>query len=171
MFWFRLSLSALFSLFLLHPVMAQEVSLPEVEGPVILTVNGLDPAAHPGGSVELDVGRMDALGTIEIATSSIWTEGVHTYRGVPLWTLIDLLGIADRNLRLHALNDYSADFPAGEASEEAPILAFEMDGAPMSVREKGPIWVIYPYDHDADYRTDTIFSRSIWQLDRIDVLR
>ena len=41
----------------------------------------------------------------------------------------------------------------------------------MSVREKGPIWVIYPYDHDADYRTDTIFSRSIWQLDRIDVLR
>ena len=41
----------------------------------------------------------------------------------------------------------------------------------MSVRDKGPVWVLYPFDAGAEYRTDLIYERSIWQLDRIDVLR
>jgi hypothetical protein len=171
MYKFRLGLLAIAPLLMMTPALAQEVTLPEITGQVILTVTGLDTATYPDGSVELDIGRLEALGTTEIATSSIWTDGVHHYRGVPLRVLIDHLDITAENLRLHALNDYSVDFPTPEALPEAPILAFEMDGSPMSVREKGPIWVIYPFDDDEDYRTDTIFSRSIWQLDQIDVLR
>jgi len=56
-------------------------------------------------------------------------------------------------------------------SDTVPILAYAMDGAPMLVRDKGPIWVIYPYDEGARYRTDTVYARSVWHLDRIDVLR
>lgn len=171
MYMFRLGLSALVSLFLLHPALAQDETLPEVTGPVILTVTGLDASIAPGGSFELDVGRLEALGAVEIETSSIWTEGVHRYRGLPLRTLVDFLGITTETLRLQALNDYSVDFPVSETTPAVPILAFKMDGKPMSVREKGPVWLIYPFDDDADYRTDTIYSRSIWQLDRIDVLR
>ena len=40
----------------------------------------------------------------------------------------------------------------------------------MSIRDKGPLWVVYPYDSSADYRTEVIYSRSIWQLDRIEVV-
>jgi hypothetical protein len=40
----------------------------------------------------------------------------------------------------------------------------------MSVRDKGPLWVIYPYDSD-DYRSEVIYSRSIWQLDRLEVVQ
>jgi hypothetical protein len=46
-----------------------------------------------------------------------------------------------------------------------------MDGNAMSVRDKGPLWVIYPYDSDAAYRTEVIYSRSIWQLDRLEVVQ
>jgi len=41
----------------------------------------------------------------------------------------------------------------------------------MSVREKGPLWVIYPYDSDAKFRTEVIYSRSIWQLDRLAIVQ
>jgi hypothetical protein len=37
----------------------------------------------------------------------------------------------------------------------------------MSLREKGPLWVIYPYDSDPAYRTEETYSRSIWQLNRL----
>jgi hypothetical protein len=167
---FRLGLLVLMSLAVLLPARADAPILPQVTGPVILTITGLDATRFPGGSLDLDLGRMEALGTHEFATSSIWTDGVHTYRGVPLARLIGFLDLSARQLRLHALNDYAIDFPAAESGAKAPILAFQMDGKPMSVREKGPIWLVYPYDDDAIFRTDTIFSRSIWQLDRIDVL-
>ena len=44
-----------------------------------------------------------------------------------------------------------------------------MNGEIMSLRDKGPLWVIYPYDQNAAYRSEVTYSRSIWQLDRIEV--
>jgi hypothetical protein len=38
----------------------------------------------------------------------------------------------------------------------------------MSIREKGPLWLVYPYDLNKAYQSETIYSRSIWQLVRID---
>ena len=71
-----------------------------------------------------------------------------------------------------AAGDVAED--AAEAVEDAvtdgPIIAYSMDGAQMSVRDKGPLWVIYPFDSSPEYRTAVIFSRSIWQLDRIEVV-
>lgn len=68
-----------------------------------------------------------------------------------------------------AINDYSVEIPISDAVEGGPILAYKSDGAYMSRRDKGPIWLIYPYDQNADYRSETIYSRSIWQLDRLNV--
>lgn len=165
----RLCLSAILSLFMLS-TQSQAVTLPDVTGPVILTVTGLDPAEFPDGEIKLDVGRLAAIGEDEIVTSTIWTDGPHSFSGVMLRDLVDFLAIEASTLRLHALNDYAVEFPTEEATDVAPILAYEMDGVAMSVREKGPIWVLYPFDAGPEYRTDTTFSRSIWQLDRIDVL-
>ena len=63
--------------------------------------------------------------------------------------------------------DYAVTIPTSDAVEGGPIIAYEMDGKPMSRRDKGPLWVIYPFDDSAKYRTETIYSRSIWQLNRI----
>lgn len=142
-----------------------------VTGPVILTVTGLDPAQFADGRAEFDLTSLAAMGPVQITTSSIWTDGKHTYTGVPLKSLARSLHLDSQTVSLHAINDYTAEIPLSEAEDAAPILAYLMDGAPMSVRDKGPIWVIYPYDANASYRSDTTFARSVWQLDRIDVLR
>jgi hypothetical protein len=39
----------------------------------------------------------------------------------------------------------------------------------MTVRDKGPLWIVYPYDAKPEYRQELIYSRSIWQLDHIEV--
>lgn len=142
-----------------------------IRGPVILTITGLDRALFPGGTLALDLATLQAMDRVEITTSTIWTEGRRTYAGVLLKDLTDTLGIEGGQLRLHALNDYQVDFPVDEATAEAPVLAYWVDGAAISVRDKGPLWLVYPYDATAKYRTDTIYARSIWQLDRIEVLR
>ena len=140
-------------------------------GPVILTVSGLNEADFPGGQVHFDIDILRAMGEVEIETSSIWTDGTHVYTGVLLKDLVETLKIGAGLLRLRALNDYAVEFPAHEAGDDGPILAYWSDGKPMPVRDKGPVWLIYPYDSKAEYRTDTAYSRSIWQLDRIEVLR
>ena len=146
-------------------------SLPDRTGPTILTVTGLDPALHPGGEVAFDLAMLKALPRTTIRTTSIWTDGLHSFSGVPMAALADYLHLPDATVRLHAINDYSVDMPLSETEAEVPVLAYEMDGAPMPVRDKGPIWIIYPYDAGAEYRSDTVYSRSVWQLDRIEVLR
>ncbi|MGV8986595.1 MAG: molybdopterin-dependent oxidoreductase [Cypionkella sp.] len=137
----------------------------------MLTVTGLDPSAYPGGKTTFSLAMLEALGKTTITTSSIWTEGPHVFTGPTLAALLRYLQIKDGTLSLHAINDYAVQMPTKEVEEKAPILAYAMDGAPMPVRDKGPIWVIFPYDLAAHYRTDTSFARSVWQLDRIDVLR
>ncbi len=154
---------------LILPGFGQTLSAPV--GPTILTVVGLDPALHPGGREEFDLAMLQALPQATIETTSVWTDGLHRFTGVPLAALAQHLKLTDANLRMHALNDYSVDMPLSETEPEVPILAYEMDGAAMPVRDKGPIWIIYPYDAGAQYRTDTIYTRSVWQLDQIEVLR
>lgn len=139
------------------------------EDEVILTLSGLDPAQAPDGVLRLDRKALAAFGPVTFTTSSIWTEGKHSFTGIPLMTLARSLNLPPETIiTLQALNDYQVDIPLSEITEEAPILAYEMDGKIMPVRGKGPIWVVYPYDADPKaYQTVTVFARSVWQLDRI----
>ena len=70
----------------------------------------------------------------------------------------------------YGCHDYAVEIPVSDSVEDGPILAYELNGAPMSVRDKGPLWLVYPYDQNPEYRSEVIYSRSIWQLDRIEVL-
>lgn len=139
-------------------------------GPAVLTVTGNITATTAPGKAEFDIAGLDAIGTTTIETSTIWTDGVQSFRGVPLNVFLEKLGAKGSTLRIWALNDYTVDVPFEDAVEGGPILAFEADGAPLSVRDKGPIWLIYPYDTHSEYQTEVIYARSIWQIDRMEVV-
>ncbi|SMR72773.1 hypothetical protein SAMN04488030_1517 [Aliiroseovarius halocynthiae] len=136
------------------------------EGDVILTINY--DGATGTETIELDLAGIEDLGLTTIETSTIWTEGVQSFVGIELATLTRALGIASGTIRAVALNDYAVEIPVSDAVTGGPILAVMRNAAPMSVRDKGPVWVIYPYDASSDYRTEVIYSRSIWQLTKLD---
>lgn len=144
-------------------------------------VLGLSSAAHAeetlltvnfdGQSRSFDRAALNELGTRTIETTTIWTEGVQTFEGVPLAALMADIGAEEGTIRAMAINDYTVEIPMSDAVEGGPIIAMVLNGSEMSVRDKGPLWVVYPYDSNADYRSEIIYSRSIWQLDRIEVVQ
>ncbi len=142
----------------------------------------LAPAAHAQDSPVLTTTVDDTVRsfTIEqlkqlpaqtITTETIWTEGSQTFEGVPLAALLDELGVESGVISAQAINDYAVDIPVDEITPTAPIIAYHQNGAPMARRDKGPLWLVYPYDSSPEYQTEMIYSRSIWQMDRLNLRR
>ena len=123
-----------------------------------------------GQSHVLSLSELDDMEQIEFETGSIWTDGKHRYSGISLYNLLEHFGAKGTVLRMIALNDYSIEMPIEDLEENAPIVATRVDGETMSVRDKGPYWVIYPFDASPRYRTESIHARSVWQLQRFEVL-
>ena len=120
--------------------------------------------------VTLELADLDALPQQSFTTSTIWTDGQITFSGVPLATVLASIGAEGSAVEMIALNDYKVTMPLAQLEETVPIIATRMDGNVMSVRDKGPYWIVFPYDEDPKYQTETIYSLSIWQLNRLKVL-
>lgn len=142
-------------------------NLPAPQGDVLLTVSGAIENETADGVVSLDMAQLQTLPQQEFTTSTIWTEMPIVFTGVGLRDVLDHAGVSGTMIEAVALNDYKVEIPLDGVSEGAPIIAYLMEGEPMSPRDKGPLWIVYPYDSDPSYRSEVIYSRSIWQLDRI----
>jgi hypothetical protein len=84
--------------------------------------------------------------------------------------LLEKLGVESADLEMTAINNYKVRIPAEAIETDAPIIANRIDGEKFGVREKGPLWLVFPYDESERYRSETIFAYSIWQLTSIHVL-
>jgi hypothetical protein len=149
--------------------MAQEMAAPS--GDVVLTVSGDLSMTNDGDQLLLDLDMLMALPATTFETSTIWTEGVHDFTGVSLADFAASIGVEAGHFLATAINDYTVEIPFSDAVAGGPIIAYLMDGEAMSVRDKGPLWVIYPYDSNSLYRSEVVYSRSIWQLDRVEIVQ
>ncbi len=150
------------------PAWAEPLAPPS--GEVILTVTGQIDRTNQNGAAALDLAQLAAMGMAEIKTSTIWTDGVQHFEGVPLATVLAAVGASGSALRVTALNEYAIDIPMTDAVPGGPLLAFRMNGVDLSPRDKGPIWLVYPYDKGGAFKQEVTYARSIWQLERIEVL-
>lgn len=149
-----------------RPVRAQPAA---PSGSVVLTVAGSVGRPNRGSLADFDMAMLEQLPQQRIATGSPWYPGETQFTG-PL--LADVLATADArgpSLRLTALNDYRVDIPREDVTRYGVVLARLLDGKPMPVREKGPLFVIYPFSRFPELRTAVYYNRCIWQLRRIDV--
>jgi hypothetical protein len=132
----------------------------------ILTVGGL-----PGGtSRAFDRSGLEALGTTTLEEVTPWYEGRRRFDGVSLTRVLAEAGASKvKAVHLHALNDYAVDLPMAEVKRYQPILALKRDGTYMTVREKGPLFLVFPFDEHPEIRTPWYYSRAIWQVDAVTV--
>ena len=144
--------------------------LPSPTGSVILTVSGAIENTNSGSNAEFDLEMLQTLPTVSFTTETVWTEGEQTFVGVELFDLMNTLGASGNTIRATALNDYAVEIPMTDAIQGGALLAYHMNGEEMSVRDKGPLWVMYPFDANSDYRNQVYYARSIWQLDRIEIV-
>lgn len=141
------------------------------QGAAAQEANSLSVVFADGTETSLTLDDLDAMDQVSFATNTIWTNAANRFSGVPLRVLLEKLGAEATALRMVALNDYWVEMPVADLEADVPIIATRMNGAPMSVRDKGPYWVMFPFDDHPDYRTETNFSRSIWQLHRIRLVK
>ncbi|WP_375691800.1 oxidoreductase [Pseudooceanicola sp. LIPI14-2-Ac024] len=154
---------------ILLPQAVSAADLPSPTGDVVLTVSGEIANTNAGDTAQFDMAMLETMDPLTFETETIWTEGVQSFTGVPLIRLMEAVGADADGLSATAINDYAVKIPREDWVEGGPIVAFLQNGEPMSVRDKGPLWVVYPYDEVAEYQSEVTYSRSIWQLDRIAV--
>ena len=143
--------------------------LPAPTGPVVLTVTGAIANTNNGAAAEFDMAMLDALTSHTTMTKTPWYDGVKTFRGPLGSALLETVGALGKTLKVLALNDYESEIPSTDFTDYAVILATTLDGKPMSIRDKGPIFVIYPFDEQPSLNNETYYGRSAWQVKSIEV--
>ncbi|MCW2248171.1 hypothetical protein M2352_003805 [Azospirillum fermentarium] len=130
----------------------------------VLTVSG------PGGtSAAFDMAALDGLPQTAVTTTTPWYDGPRTFSGPLLRTVLQQAGVTGTTLKISALNDYSVEIPAEDLDLYGVVLASRIDGKPFSVRDKGPLFVIYPFDSRTDLKQEKFYSRAVWQVAKIAV--
>jgi hypothetical protein len=138
-------------------------------GKIVLSVTGNVSRPNVGARADFDMVMLEKLPQQTFTTNTPWYPEPRTFTGPLLRDVLAAAGAKGLLLRAGALNDYKTDIPAGDAERYDMIVARLLDGKPMLTREKGPLFIIYPFDTSADLRSAQYFARSAWQLRTLDV--
>ena len=138
-------------------------------GPVLLTVSGNVEVTNSEDGADFDREMLYALGLTELVTTTAWTDGPQTFRGVPLQTVLDRIGATGTTITATALNDFVTQIPYEEATKYSILLATHMNGEEMSVRERGPLWIVYPRDEFPELQQPEFNDRWAWQLRALEI--
>lgn len=145
------------------PQAAEPLAAPT--GDVMLSVSGKITETNNADRADFDRALLQSLEWRTVSTITRWTEGILTFEGVPLNALLKKVGASGTKITATALNDYKIEIPASDAEEFDVLLALKSGGDWMAVRDKGPIWIVYPHDDDsAEDIPDLHAYRMVWQL-------
>lgn len=143
------------------------LALDPPQGRVLVTVSGAISEHNDGATAALDAALLDALPVHTIVTHTPWYPDARTFAGPLLRDVLTLVGASGDTLVMRALNDYAATVPASDAQQFDAILARRIDGQTLSVRDKGPLFLVYPYDSASELQSPLYYNRSIWQIKSI----
>ena len=138
-------------------------------GDVLLTISGQVRNPNDGGNAQFDMAMLERLPQTTFSTHTPWYSQARRFTGPLLRDVLRAAGAHGSLLRARALNDYRVDIPFDDAQRFDLIVARLLDGAPMPVRDKGPLFVVYPFDAEPELRNAVYYSRSAWQLRSIEV--
>lgn len=142
--------------------------LPQPQGPVLLTVAGAINETNVPGEARFDRAMLERLGHDRIKTTTPWTDGVRSFDGIRLKTVLDRVGAHGVKVTASALNDFTGTIPIEDLRYE-PILAMAMDGRVLTRRDRGPLWIVYPRDTYEILMDSRFEDRWVWQAKRLDV--
>jgi hypothetical protein len=139
-------------------------ALAKPTGDVVLTVAGQIGKENASGQADFDLEMLEAMPAVKFRTSTPWTEEAVEFEGVLIDTIMKAVDAKGKTIKAAALNDYIADVGVDLVVSAGAILAYRINGAEIAVRDKGPLWIMFPFDQNPELKTETIYSQSVWQL-------
>lgn len=163
----RLSLRlVLSSLFVAAGILATApaMALDAAAGKVILTISGKVGETNSAKGAEFDMAMLDKLPQHTMTTQTPWEKTPTTFTGPLLRDVLAAAKASGSSIKATALNDYRTQIPFSDSEKFDMLLASQMNGKPISVRTKGPLFIVYPYDTSSELRSNKYYERSAWQL-------
>jgi hypothetical protein len=133
-------------------------------GEIILTVSGAIINGNGDGSAFFDLTLLKSLPARALVTETPWTKGKHSFTGVPLEALMAAVGAQGKTVTAFALNDYSVDLPIEDGAQHGALVVYLFDGQPMLPSDRGPVWIVYPFDDRPETQSETYYQRAVWNL-------
>lgn len=165
----RRILPALAALALALVAAAPARALEKPTGKVVLVVTGAISETNSDHGAEFDMAMLERLPGREAMMKTPWTEGETKFSGPLGREILKAVGAKGTTVVARALDDYSAEIPIEDFVDHETILASRINGAAISVRDKGPLFVIYPFDKEPSLYNEKYFSRSVWQVKAIEI--
>lgn len=138
-------------------------------GKTVLTISGQISETNVDDRFLFDMNMIEALPQHRFTTGTPWHPEKHEFSGPLLRELLARVGADGEIVQAIALNDYKVDIPIADARNFDMIVAMQMDGEPMSVRNKGPLFILYPFDQQHETQSQVYYNRAIWQLKAIHI--
>lgn len=148
---------------------AQAQTLEKPAGPVVLTIQGSVSKANHGEKAQFDMKMLEKLPQKSFTTQTPWYPKPVTFTGPLLRDVLAAAGAKGSKITAVALNDYKTEIPFDDATRHDVIVARLMNDRPMPIREKGPLFIVFPFDTKAELRTELYYNRSAWQLSTLQI--
>jgi hypothetical protein len=118
---------------------------------VVLTVTGAIAITNAPARADFDLESLERLGLVRLTTWTPWTEGEIEFEGVWARRLMQAVRAKGREVDALALNDYEQTIPLEDFDKYDVLLATRVNGRLMRVRDKGPIWIVYPWSEHSEW--------------------
>lgn len=138
-------------------------------GKIVLVVTGKIGNTNDGERFVFDMAMLEKLPQYSITTKMPWYPGANRFTGPLLRDVLKAVGAGGEQMQVATLNDYKASVPLHDATRFNVILAHSRNDKPMPVREKGPLFIVYPFDTDPALQSKQYYVRSAWQVTALDI--
>jgi hypothetical protein len=161
------TLSRICSWTLLTFLIVARTATPAAAEDLLAIRNAADPAQ---AEVRFSEADLLALPQVTIRTRTEFTDGVVDFVGPLVRDVVAFIDAgAATTAHMVAANDYAIDVPLSDIADYDVILALQANGVRLTIRDKGPIWLMYPLDDHAKLQDPMYNNRLIWQLTSIEL--
>ena len=105
---------------------------------------------------------------MKIKTSTPWTETIEL-EGPLMSDVLDFFDIKGSKIKLISTEDYAKVIDRKDIEKYNAILAFTMNGKEMDPSNRGPFWMMYPFDSTPEIQNKAYYLQCIWQIKEIRV--
>ena len=152
---------------LLLMISSAQAALPEPAGDVLLIIKGALKAPNAGTEAHLDLAILESLPLEKFTTNTPWSDDISVFEGIRLNVILDAIGAESDKFKAFALDDYVVEFADVDLEKYPVIIAFRQDGKNLTVRQLGPLRIMFPFDDYPELLTQSNKTMSVWQLNQM----
>lgn len=139
------------------------------KGKVVLSIVGNIQFKNAGDRADFDMDMLKALPQHSFTTTTPWYKDTKKFTGPLLRDVLAAAGAQGTTFKAVALNNFKVEIPVADTRQFPVVLAHSMNDKPMLIRDKGPLFIIYPFDSQAELHSARYYGRSAWQLRSLDI--